>query len=88
MMCVVDYVIVTTTKRAAEVAFQLHDIFLFSGAPAILQSDNGSEFTVHVITELRQLWPQLVLVQGKPMHPQIQGSVERANGYIKDMLYA
>ncbi|XP_037783555.1 KRAB-A domain-containing protein 2-like [Penaeus monodon] len=30
------------TKRAAEVAFQLVDIFLLIGAPDVLQSGNGS----------------------------------------------
>ncbi|KAK4297539.1 hypothetical protein Pmani_030050 [Petrolisthes manimaculis] len=70
-----------TSKRAAEVAFHLLDIFLFFGAPVILQSDNGSEFT-------SQVWPKLTLVHGKPRHPQSQGSVERANGDIKDMLVA
>jgi len=30
----------------------------------------------------------VVLIQSKPRHPQSQGSVERANGDIKDMLYA
>ena len=77
-----------SSKRAAEVAFQLLDIFLLFGAPAILQSDNGSEFTASVITELKELWPQLIMVHGKPRHPQSQGSVERANGDIKDMLVA
>ena len=77
-----------TSKRAVEVAFQLLDIFLLFGAPAILQSDNGSEFTAQVITELRQMWPQLKLVHGKPRHPQSQGSVERTNADIKDMLVA
>ena len=77
-----------SSKRAAEVAFQLLDIFLLFGAPAILQSDNGSEFTAQVITELKELWPQLIMVHGKPRHPQSQGSVERANGDIKDMLVA
>ena len=77
-----------TSKRAAEVAFQLLDIFLLFGAPAILRSDNGSEFTAHVITELKDLWPDLIMVHGKPRHPQSQGSVERANGDIKDMLIA
>ena len=77
-----------TTKRAAEVAFQLIDIFLLFGAPAILQSDNGSEFTASVITDLKLVWPKLALVHGKPRHPQSQGSVERANGDIKDMLVA
>ena len=66
-----------TSKRAAEVAFQLMDIFLLLGAPQILQSDNGSEFTASVITELRVLWPDLLMVHGKPRHPQSQGSVER-----------
>ena len=76
------------SKRAAEVAHQLVDIFLTLGAPAILQSDNGSEFTAQVISEVTQLWPDLKLVRGKPRHPQSQGSVERANGDIKDMLTA
>ncbi|XP_037774445.1 KRAB-A domain-containing protein 2-like [Penaeus monodon] len=76
------------SKRAAEVAFQLLDIFFLFGAPALLQSDNGSEFTAKVISELKELWPQLIMVHGKPRHPQSQGSVERANGDIKDMLHA
>ena len=69
-------------------AFQLLDIFLLFGAPAILQSDNGSEFTAQVIRELKELWLQLIMVHGKPRHPQSQGSVEGANGDIKDMLAA
>ncbi|XP_064083051.1 KRAB-A domain-containing protein 2-like [Macrobrachium nipponense] len=77
-----------TSKRAAEVAHNLLDIFLLIGAPSILQSDNGTEFTAEVITELKLFWPRLVMVHGKPRHPQSQGSVERANGDIKDMLVA
>jgi len=64
------------------------DIFLLIGAPHILQSDNGQEFTASVITELKELWPDLVLVHGKPRHPQSQGSVERLNCDVKDMLIA
>ena len=75
-----------TSKRASEVAFQLMDIFTLLGAPVFLQSDNGSEFTAFVIRELKKLWPELRLVHGKPRHPQSQGSVERANSDIKDML--
>ena len=66
----------------------LLDIFLLFSAPAILQSDSGSEFTSHVITELKAVWPDLTIVHGKPRHPQSQGSVERANGDLKDMLIA
>ncbi|XP_041369548.1 SCAN domain-containing protein 3-like [Gigantopelta aegis] len=44
-------------------------------------------------SDYRQFLPQLeitglVMVHGKPRHPQSQGSVERANGDIKDMLVA
>ena len=55
-----------TSKCAAEVAHHLLDIFLLVGAPAILQSDNGSEFTAEVISELKLMWPRLVIVHGKP----------------------
>ncbi|XP_066945369.1 KRAB-A domain-containing protein 2-like [Macrobrachium rosenbergii] len=34
------------------------------------------------------MWPSLIMVHGKPRHPQSQGSVERANADIKDMLTA
>ena len=58
------------SKRAAEVAHQLTDIFLVLGAPHILQSDNSREFTANIITELKLLWPELKLVHGRPRHPQ------------------
>ena len=77
-----------TSKRASEVAYQLVDIFLLIGAPMILQSDNGAEFTSSIIEELKIIWPDLKIIHGKPRHPQSQGSVERANGDIKDMLSA
>jgi hypothetical protein len=38
------------SKTAAEVAYNLLDIFLILGAPMILQSDNGREFTANIIT--------------------------------------
>ena len=82
--CVVESL---TSKRAAEVAYKLlTNVFLVFGAPHILQSDNGREFTANIITELKQFWPELVIVHGKPRHPQSQGSVERSNGDIHDML--
>ena len=76
------------SKRAACVAFHLMDVFLNFGAPAILQSDNGAEFTAKIINELREFWPDLVIVHGKLRHPQSQGSVGRANSVIKNMLIA
>lgn len=74
------------TKRAEEVAYNLVDIFTLFGAPCILHSDNGREFVNKVILELTELWPELKLVHGKPRHSQSQGSVERANQDIENML--
>jgi hypothetical protein len=68
-----------TSKKASEVAFNLIDVFILFGAPHILQSDNGREFTALVISELKLMWPQLVIVHGKPRHPQSQGSIARSN---------
>ena len=73
------------SKRATDVAMQILDIFLLFGAPNILQSDNGAEFTASIISQLKDLWPECKIVHGKPRHPQSQGSVERANADIRDM---
>ena len=56
------------------------------GAPHILQSDNGREFTAEIIKELKVLWPDLAIVHGKHRNPQSQGSVERSNADIHDMI--
>jgi hypothetical protein len=74
------------SKTAAEVTYNLSDIFLILGAPMILQSDNRHEFTANIITELKSLWPDLKIVHGRPCHPQSQSSVERANADVKEML--
>ena len=76
------------TKEAPTVASHLFEIFCCFGAPKILHSDNGREFVNQVIQELKTLWPELVLVNGKPRHPQSQGSVERANADIIKMIAA
>lgn len=73
-------------KCAVEVAWQVLDYFLTFGASAILQSDNGKEFVNSIINELKNLWPELKIVHGRPRHPQSQGSVERANGEVKKLL--
>lgn len=75
-----------TSKRAEEVAHHLNDIFLTIGAPCILQSDNGREFVNNIISELASLWPALKIVHGKPRHSQSQGSVERANQDVENMI--
>lgn len=76
------------TKCATDVAMELLKIFLDFGAPHILQSDNGREFTADVIKELVHMWPDCKIVHGRPRHPQSQGSIERCNQDIENMLRA
>ncbi len=66
-------------KCAKEVAWDLYKIFC-TGAPVILQSDNGKEFRNSLVTALKVLWPGLQIVHGRARRPQTQGSVERSNG--------
>lgn len=77
-----------TSKTAKEVAQNLMPIFIDFGAPEVLQSDNGREFTAEVIQELEKLWPGLKLVNGRPRYPQSQGSVEKGNDSLKKSLTA
>lgn len=74
------------TKTAEEVAYHMVDIFCIFDAPNILQSDNGREFWNQVIENLTHMWLGLKIVHGKPRHSQSQGSVERSNQDIRDML--
>jgi hypothetical protein len=76
------------TKTAEEVAYNVMDIFCIFGAPFILQSDNGREFSNKIIEAFKDLWPGLKLVHGKLRHSQSQGSVERYNQDVRDMLVA
>eukprot|EP00102_Acyrthosiphon_pisum_P023276 XP_016660486.1 PREDICTED: Ig-like and fibronectin type-III domain-containing protein 2 [Acyrthosiphon pisum] len=50
------------------------------------ESDNGREFVNSIIIELKELWPDCV--HGRPRHPQSQGSIERSNQDIENMLRA
>jgi len=63
-------------------------IFCMFGASFILQSDNGHEFANIIIQNLADMWPGMKLVHGKPRHSQSQGSVERSNQDVRDMLIA
>ena len=45
----------TKTKRAAEIAYLLLDIFCIFGAPSVLQSDNGREFANSIIEEMASM---------------------------------
>jgi hypothetical protein len=69
-------------KSAAEVASKLRDLFFIFGPPRLLHSDNGREFVADVIFELKQLFPDMLFIRGKPRHPQSQRCIERANGVL------
>jgi hypothetical protein len=57
-------------KRAEEIAFNIVDIFTLIGTPSILQSNNGWEFSNNIVLNLKDMWPELKIVHGKPRHRQ------------------
>jgi len=64
---------------ATAVAWELYQIFTTQGCPLILQHDNGKEFVNKIVRRVKALWPDSLIVRGRPRHPQTQGSVERGN---------
>jgi len=68
------------------VAYNLIDIFILLVAPSMLQSDNGREFSNQIFSNLKNDCPNIKIFHGKPRHSQSQGSVERANQDIQNML--
>ncbi|CAF5219309.1 unnamed protein product, partial [Rotaria magnacalcarata] len=61
-------------------------LFFQFGSCKILQSDNGKKFTARIIKDLKIKWPELVILNGRPRHPQSQGLVERGNSTLCDIL--
>ncbi|KAG8462535.1 hypothetical protein KFE25_010360 [Diacronema lutheri] len=93
-----------TSKRGPAVAAALVDIFTIYGPPKILHSDNGKEFAGHagngkearlddgemreVISQIKQLWPDFLMVHGRARHSQSQGAIERLNRTVQARLAA
>ena len=73
-------------KCADEVARALCHVWGMTSAPLILQSDNGREFRNAIVSALKIYWPGLRIVHCRPRRPQTQGSVERANGDVQNIL--
>ena len=73
------------SKNASVVAENVLDIFTTFGAPSILQCDNGLEFS-QLEPLLKKHWPQSKFITSRPRHPQSQGSVERANGDVMNIM--
>jgi len=75
-----------SNKRAEEVAYVLLDIFTTFGAPAILQSYNGREFSNKIVEELCSMWKDLKIVHGKFRYSQSQGSKPRHREYVRNVV--
>ncbi|CAF4131102.1 unnamed protein product, partial [Adineta steineri] len=73
------------SKEAINVANNLRNIFYTFGPPKILQSDNGKEFA-KIILDLKLNWPDLIIINGRPRHPQRQGLVDRSNAVVQHMI--
>ncbi|XP_032126271.1 SCAN domain-containing protein 3 [Sapajus apella] len=76
------------SKRPMEVAHALLDIFTIIGAPSVLQSDNGREFSSQVVSELSNIWPELKIVHGKSQTCQSQSSAEQTNEAIRKRIFS
>ena len=74
------------SKSADEVCENVIDIFTLLGTPSVLQSDNSGKFVNKIMNKSVDLWPNFKIVHGKPRYGQSQGSVERANQDMENML--
>ncbi|CAG2216504.1 unnamed protein product [Mytilus edulis] len=68
----------TKTKTAKEIADVVLKYIYLYGAPRILQSDNGKEFTNKDLEGVVEKFKSKQ-IHGRPYHPQSQGRVERFN---------
>ena len=74
------------SKEAHPIGMELIKIFSTSMIPEILQADNGSEFLGDCIDLIREYYPNIHIVKGRPRHPQSQGKIERSHATFKNAL--
>lgn len=71
--------------KAADVLFELSELFLRHGAPDYLRSDNGSEFTAEIVRGwLGRLGVKTLFIE--PGSPWENGYIESFNGKLRDEL--
>ena len=77
-------------KELYEVASGLvHKVFPYLELPKILQSDNGREFVNEIIKQVLKSWPgEVTIINGRPLHSQSQGLVEKGNHLVEMQLQA
>jgi len=71
------------SKSSLEVAYALQCIFFENGAPLILQSDNGVEFTGIPMPQLCAKF-KIEFRHGRVYKPSSQGGIERVNRTLKN----
>jgi len=69
-------------KTAALVVAFVRDIFDLFGHPALLHTDNGTEFANRDLEHECRQWVTYC-VHGRPYHPESQGAIERPNGSLQ-----
>jgi transposase InsO family protein len=70
-------------KKSAELVMQfVSDIFEMFGHPALLHTDNGTEFVNRELEAECRRWGTYC-VHGRPYHPESQGAIERPNGSLQ-----
>ncbi len=73
------------SKSALEVSNAFKKCFLTFGPPQLLKTDNGKEFTNNEMSRLTDSF-NILLIHGRPRHPQSQGQIERCNQTVKRLL--
>jgi hypothetical protein len=61
---------------------------LYVRCPVYTAERNGRKFAKKIIQNLVDMWSGMKFVHGKPRHSQSQGSVERSNQDVRDILVA
>lgn len=75
-----------TSATAADVScFLLHSVILRHGAPRVVISDRGRQFTADVVEDLLRLCGSTYR-HSTPYHPQTNGLTERTNRTLTNML--
>ena len=69
-------------KTAALVVAFVRDMFDLFGHPALLHTDNGTEFANRDLEDECRQWGTHC-VHGRPYHPESQGAIERPNGSLQ-----
>ncbi|XP_050300165.1 KRAB-A domain-containing protein 2-like [Anthonomus grandis grandis] len=76
------------SKEVDEIVRHLLDIYTTFGAPAILNSNQGREFIISIITELQRQWKDIKMVHGKPLHGHSETMLETRNKDLEEMTVA